>query len=100
MNLRALALGVTIGFLAAVIPSCSGGGGGACSAANCSGCCSGNTCVKPTDNAKNTTCGTAGQACKDCASFGQNCTTSFACSGGAVGGGAGGGSGGGTGGSG
>lgn len=69
-----------------------GGGGGAtvCNAANCNGCCSGNTCI-PDVFQSPTNCGFGGQACAACAP-GNFCQFGK-CTPGGVGGGAGGGGG-------
>lgn len=89
MNFRALALGAAIGFLAAVVPSC--GKAGNCGPSNCSGCCdSTGTCVKPTGNGNNTTCGTSGNTCVDCTKSSMVCNSSFKCASGGAGGGSGG----------
>ncbi|MCU0700427.1 MAG: hypothetical protein MUC96_28285, partial [Myxococcaceae bacterium] len=95
MKMQALALGAALGFLAAITPSC---GMQTCSTANCDGCCQGTMCVKRPDNALNSTCGTSGNACVNCAASNTTCdATTFTCATGAAGGGtAGGGTGGGT----
>ncbi|MDX2009959.1 MAG: hypothetical protein SFW67_07215 [Myxococcaceae bacterium] len=95
MKMQALALGVALGFLAAITPSC---GMQTCSTANCDGCCQGTMCVKRPDNALNSTCGTSGNACVNCAASNTTCdATTFTCATGPAGGGtAGGGTGGGT----
>ncbi len=69
MNLKALALGAVVGFLAAAVPAC--GTAGKCSAATCAGCCDkAGKCVGTPNNVLNTTCGKAGNACTDCAAGG------------------------------
>jgi hypothetical protein len=94
MKMQALALGAALGFFAAIAPSC---GPTQCTAANCGGCCKDNKCVAKPDNSLNTTCGTSGGACQDCAALNTTCdATTFTCNvtgtggGGAGGGGAGG----------
>jgi len=78
MNFRALALGATIGFLAAVVPSCSGS---KCGPATCNGCCDATgKCVTTPANTTNTTCGAAGRTCEDCAAKSQVCNSAtFMC---------------------
>ncbi len=71
MNFKVLALGAALGFAMALTPSC---GTTKCSAANCGGCCSSDgTCVKTPNNAGNSSCGTTGNACIDCAKTNQVC---------------------------
>lgn len=69
MNLRALALGVLLGFALAVSPSC-GGGGSTCSADTCAGCCDESGKCQAGTGAQ--LCGTGGAACSACAD-GQAC---------------------------
>lgn len=73
----------------------SGGGAGTCSPQTCNGCCdSRGTCVRPPNNANNTTCGSAGNGCLDCAASASTCNPStFSCGSTNTGGGAGGGGG-------
>lgn len=85
MKMQALALGAALGFLAAITPSC---GMQTCSTANCDGCCTGNVCTKRPDNSLNTTCGTSGNACVNCAASNTTCdATTFTCAGSPTGGG-------------
>ena len=95
MNVRALTFGALIGFVVAFAPSCTP----KCGPQNCGGCCdSKGTCVKSPNNNNNTTCGSVGNTCTDCAAAGSTCnTTTSTCTGTGAGGG-GGGTGGGTGG--
>lgn len=97
MKMRALALGAVLGFVIAIVPSC---GNNTCGPQNCDGCCDGKTCVKKPANNNNNTCGSAGNACVNCAAIQSTCNpTTSTCSGtGTTGGGTGtgGGSGGGT----
>ena len=89
MKIQALALGAALGFLVAIAPSC---GPTQCTPANCDGCCKGTTCVAKPLNSNNTTCGTSGNMCQDCAATSTTCdSTTFTCGTGGVGGGAGGG---------
>lgn len=83
MNTKAIALGTVIGFLIAVAPSC---GAAKCSSANCDGCCDAKgVCAKKPNNANNTTCGSAGGACADCAASSKTCdSATFTCGGGAT----------------
>ncbi|MFT3710177.1 MAG: hypothetical protein QM817_21330 [Archangium sp.] len=92
MNVRALTLGAVLGFAVAVIPSC---GTPPCGPANCNGCCDTmNKCVPSSAASSNTSCGSKGAACANCATNNQVCnTTSFVCenatgAGGGTGGGA------------
>ncbi len=73
----------------------TGGGAGTCSPANCDGCCdSRGTCVRAPNNANNTTCGSAGNGCLDCAASAATCNpNTFSCSSTNTGGGTGGGGG-------
>ncbi len=90
MNFRAIALGTVIGFIVAVVPSCSST---KCAASNCPGCCDAKgQCVKSPNNGNNTTCGTQGNACVDCTKLATptSCSSTFSCG---AGGGTGGGSG-------
>lgn len=65
MNLKALALGALVGFLAAVVPAC-GPQEKKCDAATCTGCCDANdACVTPANT--NAACGASGLACTACA---------------------------------
>ncbi len=74
MNFKVLALGALLGFAVAVAPSC---GASKCSVANCKGCCSTDgKCVADPDNGNNTSCGTQGNACADCAKTNQVCNKS------------------------
>lgn len=97
MKIQALALGAALGFFAAIAPSC---GGTPCSAASCDGCCGKDgKCVAKPNNVNNTTCGTSGNTCADCAATNSTCdSATFACTTGNTGGGSAGGAGGGTGG--
>ncbi len=97
MNVRALALGALIGFVVAFAPSCSPP---KCGPQNCDGCCDAKgTCVKKPNNNNNTTCGSAGNACIDCAAASSTCNvTTSTCGSTGAGGGTGGGTGGGAGG--
>lgn len=81
MNYRALAVGAALGFLFALSPSCSPGGGD-CNATNCAGCCDADKKCQAQSAA---TCGASGNACVACAA-GQTCTGGV-CGGGAGGGG-------------
>lgn len=87
MNIRAIFLGTVIGFIIAVVPSCSGT---KCAASNCAGCCDAKgQCVKSPSNSNNTTCGTQGNACADCTKLATptTCNTStFTCGSGSGGG--------------
>lgn len=97
MNVRALALGAMVGFVVAIAPACSPP---KCGPSNCDGCCDASgACVKKPDNGLNTTCGSAGNACTNCAESGATCNPATnTCGTGGTGGGTGGGSGGGSGG--
>lgn len=96
MNVRALALGALVGFVVAFAPACSPP---KCGPQNCDGCCdSKGTCVKKPNNNNNTTCGSAGNACVDCAASASTCNSATSTCGTAVTGGGGGSTGGGTGG--
>ncbi|MDP3505626.1 MAG: hypothetical protein Q8S33_35115, partial [Myxococcales bacterium] len=73
----------------AIAPSC---GQQMCTPANCDGCCKANVCVAKPLNSNNTTCGTSGNMCQDCAATSTTCdSTTFTCGTGGTGGGAGGG---------
>lgn len=90
MNVRALALGALVGFVVAFTPSCSPP---KCGPQNCDGCCdTKGTCVKKPNNNNNTTCGSAGNACTDCAMQSSTCnpaTSTCGTTGGGTGGGSG-----------
>ncbi|MDP1826888.1 MAG: hypothetical protein Q8L48_26685 [Archangium sp.] len=91
MNVRALTFGALIGFVVAFAPSCTPP---KCGPQNCDGCCdSKGTCIKKPNNNNNTTCGSAGNACTDCAAASSTCnpTTSTCGTGTGAGGGGGGG---------
>lgn len=88
MKMKSLGLGIALGFLAVVSSSCSPQ---TCSTANCDGCCQGNMCVARPANGNNTTCGTSGNACVNCAASNSTCdSTTFTCGTGTGGGTAGG----------
>src|SRR5688572_2489009 len=72
MNFRMLALGASLGFLFAVVPSC--GGGEKCGPSNCnSGCCdSDGKCVATVGDKA---CGASGNACVDCSAQSQTCVS-------------------------
>ncbi len=92
MNVRALVLGVAIGFLVAVAPSC---GGNKCGPNNCGGCCDASgKCIAKPNNANDATCGSVGNACDDCSKKSLKCNAnSFVCTVNGTGGGTGGGGG-------
>lgn len=86
MKLKALSLGIAIGFVLAVVPSC-GTPAGNCGPNNCTGCCNAGTCVAA-DKLTDSTCGSAGNACSNCSSMGQTCNMSTkSCIGNVTGGG-------------
>ncbi|MDP1824401.1 MAG: scavenger receptor cysteine-rich domain-containing protein [Archangium sp.] len=84
--------GVTGGGTGGGVTGGGTGGGGACGPGNCGGCCRSGSCVLPPNNGNNTTCGSGGGACVDCATLSAICSTStFSCVFGPAGGGTGGG---------
>ena len=77
MNLKALSLGVVVGFLVALSPSC--GGTSQCSASNCAGCCDASGMCVTTTTA--VACGASGNVCKSC-SAGESCVSGVCTAGG------------------
>jgi hypothetical protein len=71
MKLKALSLGAAIGFILATVASC-GTPAGNCGPNNCTGCCNAGTCVAP-DKLTDSTCGSSGNACTNCAASSQTC---------------------------
>ena len=102
-TLRGIALGASLGFVLAVVPSCGGlkpattDGGGKCSSTSCAGCCDGSGNCQT--GASPNVCGVDGAACQVCSS-GMSCSTGVCKSGSGGNGGTGGSGGTGTGGSG
>ncbi|MBL8920579.1 MAG: hypothetical protein JNJ54_17070 [Myxococcaceae bacterium] len=86
MNLKALSLGIAIGFALAVVPSC-GTPAGNCGPNNCTGCCNAGACVTP-DKLTDAACGSSGNACSNCTAMSQVCNMGTkSCFGGSTGGG-------------
>lgn len=80
-------MGIFIGFLVAVVPSCAG----PCNANTCAGCCtSAGKCVGKPDNLSDATCGAQAKSCVDCTSTHQTCSSATYTCQGAAGGGSGG----------